>query len=216
VDFEALGDGLTFTTEPLAEPTEITGPAVARLFASSTTADADLFLTLRVLDPHGNDITFVSALDPAGVVGMGWLRASHRATDPDRSLPYRPWHPHDHEEPLTPGQTVQLDIEIWPTSVVVPAGYRLALTVQGRDFEFPGRGPWPSVYGVEMKGHGIFLHTDSHDRRTDIYGGTTTLVSGPDQQSYLLLPFIPRRTGSSAAARRGPFPSGPPGLTINR
>jgi predicted acyl esterase len=97
--------------------------------------------------------------------------------DPDRSLPYRPWHPHDHEEPLTPGQTVQLDIEIWPTSVVVPAGYRLALTVQGRDFEFPGRGPWPSVYGVEMKGHGIFLHTDPHDRRTDIYGGTTTLVS---------------------------------------
>jgi putative CocE/NonD family hydrolase len=87
VDFEALGDGLTFTAEPLVEPTEITGPAVARLFASSTTVDADLFLTLRVLDPHGNDITFVSALDPAGVVGMGWLRASHRATDPDRSLP---------------------------------------------------------------------------------------------------------------------------------
>jgi predicted acyl esterase len=210
VDFEALGDGLTFTTEPLAEPTEITGPGVARLLASSTTVDADLFLTLRVLDPHGNDITFVSALDPAGVVGMGWLRASHRATDPDRSLPYRPWHRHDHEEPLTPGQTVQLDIEIWPTSVVVPAGYRLALTVQGRDFEFPGHGPWRSVYGVEMKGHGIFLHTDPRDRRTDIYGGTTTLVSGRDQQSYLLLPFIPGRAGRSDATRRCPFPSGPP------
>ena len=94
--------------------------------------------------------------------------------------------------------------------MVVPAGYRLALTVQGRDFEFPGRGPWPSVYGVEMKGHGIFLHTDPHDRRTDIYGGTTTLVSGPDQQSYLLLPFTPGRAGSSAATRRGPFPSGRP------
>jgi predicted acyl esterase len=208
VGFEALGGGLTFTTEPFTQEAEITGPAAARLFASSTTADADLFLTLRVLDPDGKDVTFVSALDPAGAVGVGWLRASHRATDPERSLSYRPWHPHDRAEPLTPGETVPLDIEIWPTSVVVPAGYRLALTVQGRDFEFPGDGPWPGAYGVEMKGHGIFLHTDPHDRPADVFGGTTTLVSGPDRRSYLLLPFIPRTAESSTAPRRGPFPEG--------
>jgi predicted acyl esterase len=205
VDFEALGDGLTFTTEPFTEEIEITGPAAARLFASSTTTDADLFLTLRVLDPDGRDVTFVSALDPAGVVAMGWLRASHRATDPERSLPYRPWHPHDRTEPLTPGETVPLDIEIWPTSVVVPAGYRLAVTVQGRDFEFPGDGPWPATYGVQMKGHGMFVHTDPDDRPADVYGGITTLVSAPDRQSYLLLPFIPRTAATSAAVRRGPF-----------
>jgi hypothetical protein len=205
VDFEALGDGLTFTTEPFTEEIEITGPAAARLFASSTTTDADLFLTLRVLDPDGRDVTFVSALDPAGVVAMGWLRASHRATDPERSLPYRPWHPHDRTEPLTPGETVPLDIEIWPTSVVIPAGYRLAVTVQGRDFEFPGDGPWPATYGVQMKGHGMFVHTDPDDRPADVYGGTTTLVAAPDWQSYLLLPFIPRTAATSAAVRRGPF-----------
>jgi hypothetical protein len=139
--FEALGDGLTFTTEPFTEQTEITGPAAARLFISSTTTDADLFLTLRILDPDGRDVTFVSALDPAGVVGMGWLRASHRALDPERSLPWRPWHPHDRAEPLILGRVVPLDIEIWPTSVVIPAGYRLAVTIGGRDFEFPGDGP---------------------------------------------------------------------------
>ncbi|GII29351.1 CocE/NonD family hydrolase [Planotetraspora mira] len=207
-DFEALGDGLTFVTEPFADEVEITGPAAARLFISSTTADTDLFLTLRVLDPDGGDVTFVSALDPAGVVGMGWLRASHRAVDPERSLPYRPWHPHDHAEPLTPGETVPLDIEIWPTSVVVPPGHRLAVTVQGRDFEFPGDGPWPGSYGVAMRGHGMFLHTDPGDRPADVYGGTTTLVSGPDRPSYLLLPFIPRTAPSPAATRRGPFPDG--------
>ena len=205
VGFQALGDGVTFTTEPFTEEVEITGPAAARLFASSTTTDADLFLTLRVLDPNDNDVTFVSALDPAGVVAAGWLRASHRATDPERSRPYRPWHPHDCAEPLTPGQAVPLDIEIWPTSIVIPIGYRLALTVQGRDFEFPGDGPWPSVYGVPMKGHGMFVHVDPHDRPADIFGGTTTLVSGPDQESYLLLPFIPRTAESSRAPRRGPF-----------
>ena len=191
-DFEALGGGLTFVSEPFPKATEITGPAVGRLFVSSTTTDADIFLTLRVLDPGGRDVKFVSGLDEAGVVGAGWLRASHRATDAARSLPYRPWHSHDGEEPLTPGNTVRLDVEIWPTSVVIPAGYQLALTVQGRDFEFPGSGPWPKVYGVEMRGHGIFLHTDPQDRPTNVYGGMTTLVSSPDEPSYLLLPIIPR------------------------
>jgi predicted acyl esterase len=206
VDFEALGDGLTFTTEPFTEETEITGPAAAHLVVSSTTSDADLFLTLRVLDPHGADVTFVGALDPAGVVAMGRLRASHRATDPDRSLPHRPWHPHDQPQPLNPRETVALDIEIWPTSVVLPAGYRLAVTIQGRDFELPGDGPWPATYGVQMKGHGMFVHDDPDDRPADVYGGTTTLVSGPDQPSYLLLPVIPRTAEISTAPRRGPFP----------
>jgi predicted acyl esterase len=204
-EFEALSEGLTFTTEPFAEETEITGPAAARLFVSSTTADADLFLTLRVLDPDGKDVTFVSALDPAGVVGMGWLRASHRATDPERSLPYRPWHSHDRAEPLAPGEVVALDIEIWPTSVVVPAGYRLAVTVGGRDFEFPGDGPWPATYGIKMKGHGMFVHTDPADRPAEIFGGTTTVVSGPATQSFLLLPRVPR-SGDTTTTRRGPFP----------
>jgi predicted acyl esterase len=206
VSFEALGDGLTFATEPFTEEVEVTGPAAARLLVSSTTGDADLFLTLRVLDPDGVDVTFVSGFDPAGVVGMGWLRASQRATDPERGLPYRPWHPHDRREPLPAGQTVPLDVEIWPTSVVIPAGYRLALTIQGRDFEFPGDGPWPAAYGVTMKGNGVFLHTDPTDRPPDRFGGTTTLATAPDQPSYLLLPVVPRATGGATTVRRGPFP----------
>jgi predicted acyl esterase len=204
--FDALGDGLTFATEPFATDTEITGPAAARLFVASSTDDADLFLTLRVLDPDGADVDFVTALDPAGVIGMGWLRASHRALDPERSLPYRPYHPHESAQPLTPGEVVPLDIEIWPTSVVVPAGYRLALTVQGRDFEFPGDGPWPTTYGVEMKGHGMFLHNDPDDRPAAVFGAATTLVSSPRHPSHLLLPVIPRAHGGSPSVRRGPYP----------
>ncbi|HEY2238906.1 MAG TPA: CocE/NonD family hydrolase [Streptosporangiaceae bacterium] len=204
--FEALGEGLTFSTGPLDAETEITGPAAARLYVSSSTTDADLFVTIRVLDPAGQDVTFVSGLDTAGVIGVGWLRASHRATDPARSLPYRPWHPHDHTDPLTPGEIVPVDIEIWPTSVIIPAGYRLAVTIQGRDFEFPGDGPWPAVYGVPMKGNGIFLHNDPTDRPDDVYGGTTTLSAGPDQAPYVLLPFVPRGP-ESAVTRRGPYPA---------
>jgi uncharacterized protein len=169
-----------------AADTEITGPAAARLFVASSTADADLFLTLRVLDAAGADVNFVTALDPAGVIGMGWLRASHRA--------------------LAPGEVVPLDVEIWPTSVVVPADYRLALTVQGRDFEFPGDGPWPTTYGVAMKGHGMFLHDDPDDRPAEVFGGTTTLVSGPEHPSHLLLPIIPRAQGGPLADPPRPVP----------
>jgi uncharacterized protein len=189
--FDALGDGLTFTTSPFTAETEITGPLAARLYVSSTTTDADLFLTLRVLDPEGVDVTFVSAMDPQGVPGVGWLRASHRKLDPERALPYRPFHTHDELQPLTPGEVVPLDVEIWPTSVVIPAGYRLALTVQGKDYELPGDGPWPTFNGVEMRGNGCFVHRDPVDRPSDVYGGTTTFVSAPDRPCYLVVPIIP-------------------------
>jgi predicted acyl esterase len=190
--FDALGDGLEFWTPPLAQEMEITGPAAARLTVASSTVDADIFLTLRVTDPDGRDVTFVSGQDPHGCVGFGWLRASQRKTDPVRSLDYRPWHTHDERQPLTPGEPVGLNVEIWPTSVIIPAGYRLGVTLQGRDFELPGTGPWPTAFGVSMRGHGIFLHDEPADRPPAIFGGTTTLISGGASPSYLLLPVIPR------------------------
>ena len=136
------------------------------------------------------------------------LAPGFAATDPKRSVPYRPWHPHDRAEPLTPGETVPLDVEIWPTSVVVPAGYRLALTVQGRDFEFPGDGPWPSVYGVKLRGHGMFVHTDPASRPADVYGGTTTLVSGPARSRICCCPSSRARpgVGPRSGADRSPAP----------
>ncbi len=36
------------------------------------------------------------------------------------------------------GEPVELDIEIWPTSIVVPKGYMLALSVRGKDYEVDG------------------------------------------------------------------------------
>jgi hypothetical protein len=101
---------------------------------------------------------------------------------------------------------VPLDIEIWPTSVFIPAGYRLAVTLGGRDFEFPGDGPWPAVYGVPMKGNGILVHNDPTDRPAGVFSGTTTLATEVDQAPYLLLPFVPRLPGSPVT-RRGPYPA---------
>ncbi len=138
VRYDGLGDGVTFLTAPLAAATEITGPIAAKLFVSSETADADLFLVLRVFAPDMKEITFQGALDPHTPIAQGWLRASHRKLDPALTLRYRPYHTHDEKQPLAPGTVYELDVEIWPTSIVVPAGHRIGLTVRGRDYEYPG------------------------------------------------------------------------------
>ncbi|HEY7649342.1 MAG TPA: CocE/NonD family hydrolase, partial [Methylomirabilota bacterium] len=81
VAYPALGDGLTFSMVVDRE-TEITGPVAARLFVSSSTSDADLFLIVRVFDPDGRELTFFGSTDPNTPIANGWLRASHRRLDP--------------------------------------------------------------------------------------------------------------------------------------
>jgi len=126
-------------------------------------------------------------------VGQGWLRASHRKLDPALSTPWRPYHSHDERQPLAPGEVVALDIEIWPTSIVVPEGYCVALSVLGRDYEHAGAPARLSNMKNPMRGCGPFTHDDPQDRPPKTYGGTTTLHLGPTHQAFLLLPIIPSR-----------------------
>ncbi len=195
LDYDTTGEGLTFSTPPMTKATEITGPVAAKLWVSSETTDADLILALRVFDPNGKEVTFIGSNDPRVPVGLGWLRASQRKLDPQKSLPYRPWHSHDEEWPLTPGEPVELDIEILPTSIVVPQGFRLALTVRGTDYEVDGRDIAPPNAPYPMKGVGPFLHIDPDDRPAHIFAARNTLhfAAGrePHHEPYLLLPIIP-------------------------
>jgi predicted acyl esterase len=190
--FEALGDGITFLSAPLEHETEITGPSALKLFVSSSTPDADLFVVLRVFTGDLREVVFQGAIDPHTPVGQGWLRASHRKLDKKLSLPYRPYHTHDKAQPLKKGEVAELDIEIWPTSVVVPTGYRVGLTIRGKDYVYPGpSGGKLSNFKNELTGCGPFLHDDPIDRPHGIFGGVTSLHFGRDKQPYLLLPIIP-------------------------
>jgi predicted acyl esterase len=190
--FAAMGDGLVFLTLPLAKETEITGPSALKLFASSSTPDADIFVVLRVFTGDLKEIVFQGAIDPHTPVAQGWLRASHRKLDKKLSKPYRPYHTHDQRQPLKKGQPVELDIEVWPTSIVVPAGYRVGLSVRGKDYEYGGAsGGKLSNFKNELKGCGPFLHDDPRDRPSAIFDGTTSLHFGRGKAPYLLLPIIP-------------------------
>ncbi len=192
VSFAALGEGVSFFSDPVEVETEITGPLAARLFVSSTTADADLFLVFRVFTPDLREVVFPGAIDPHTPIAQGWLRASHRKLDPVLSTAYRPYHAHDERQPMLPGEVARLDIELWPTSIVVPAGHRLALTVRGRDYEFAkSTGARLSNFKNELRGCGPFLHDDPHDRPGSVFGGTTTLHFVPGRESYILVPVVP-------------------------
>jgi uncharacterized protein len=182
IEYETLGDGVTFSTPPLEKELEITGPVAAKLFVSSSTRDADLFLVLRVFDPAGREVVFAGSVAPKAPVAQGWLRASHRKLDPAQSLPYRPYHSHDSIEPLVPGKVYELEVEVWPTCIVVPDGYRLALTIRGKDYEYEGSA---------FKGCGFFTHNDPEDRPADVFGGKVSVHAGGETSSFLLLPIIP-------------------------
>ena len=192
VEFEALSDGLTFLSDPMEVETEITGPVSAKLSISSSTTDADLFLVLRVFSPDLKEVVFQGALDTHTPIGQGWLRASHRKLDKNLSLPYRPYHSHDEKQVLKPGQVYELDVEIVPTSIVIPKGFYIALSIRGKDYVYPGgSGGRLSNMKNEFTGCGPFLHDDSRDRPISVYGGNTKIHWGDGCDNHVLLPIIP-------------------------
>ena len=79
---------------------------------------------------------------------------------------------------------------------MLPADYRIGLSVRGRDYEHPVSGGRLSNFKNELRGCSPFLHDDPDDRPRDISGGANRLHFGPHRQAYLLLPIIP----SAAAA----------------
>jgi predicted acyl esterase len=174
--WRALEQSVSFSTAPFTEDTEFTGPSALRLWVSSSTTDLDLFAVLRAFGPDGQEATFVGAHEKVPVA-MGWLRASHRKLDPAKTLPYRPYHAHDEVQKLEPGKVYPVDVEVWPTSLVFPKGWRLVLTLQGHDFVItpPGR----------------LLHNHPVERDPKEFGGTSTVHTGGEQASYLLMPLIP-------------------------
>jgi len=145
---------VTFVTEPLTEDVEITGHIKLMLWVSSETDDMDVFAYLRNMAPDGSVETAT----------RGILKVSHRKLDPELSTPYRPYHPHDEEQKLQPGEVVPIEVEIWPTSMVFKKGHRIRLDVSPHDGEH-----YFAAY--KLKNNSIY--------------------TGGDRASYVLLPLIP-------------------------
>ena len=73
------------------------------------------------------------------------------------------------------------------------AGYRIALSVRGKDYVYPGgAGAGVKTLGAVWTGCGVFRHDDPRDRPA-VFGGDVTLHAGPDRQAHVLLPIIPSK-----------------------
>lgn len=163
-----LGFDFTF-----GQNTELTGSAKLALWVSAEFGgEMDLFVALKKLDRDGLEVGFryFSTFDE-GPVALGWLRASHRALDADRSLPLRPVHKHKQRDMLAPGQVVEVQVEIWPSSTLFREGETLRLIVSGTDIYHFGTGAPELRHDTENK-------------------GTHVVWSGGRHQSHLLLPMV--------------------------
>jgi predicted acyl esterase len=145
---------ISFSSEPLAQDTEITGPINLVMWVSSETDDMDLFAFLRKTRPDGKVETAT----------RGILKVSHRKLDTQLSTPARPYHSHDVEQKLRPGEVVKVEVEIWPTSMVYEKGSRIRLDVQPHDGQH-----YFSAYHLQKN----------------------TIYTGADRASYVLLPIVP-------------------------
>src|SRR5207247_10571088 len=82
IEFDALGDGVTFLSPPLEQETELTGPSAVKLLVSSSTSDADIFVVLRVFSPEDEEVVFQCAIDVHNLIVLGCIRVSHRILYP--------------------------------------------------------------------------------------------------------------------------------------
>lgn len=102
---------LTFTTAPMTEDSEISGPSTVDLYISSSADDTDFVATLIDVHPDGY----------AQQLRQTILRASRR-----ESL--------ENPTPIVPGKVYKLTIPIYPVSNVFQKGHRLRLTVTSSSF----------------------------------------------------------------------------------
>lgn len=163
------------------EDTEVTGYMRLRVWVRIDAGnEADLFVAVHKLDASGEPMplgpSLLSLMAPHLTltatelpITRGWLRASYRELDPVHATDFQPRHTYRRREPLTPGEPIAVDVELWPTSATFRAGEGLRLLISGKDIANAAQ---------------PLAHEDDN-------AGTHTLITGEQHDSYLVLPIIP-------------------------
>jgi putative CocE/NonD family hydrolase len=124
---EHLARMLSYRSEPLREPIEVTGHPVVTLHIRSTHDDGAFYAYLDAEAPDGRVV----------YVTDGQLRALHRKVS-DAEPPYRMWVPYhtfrqEDGARMVPGEVTKLTFGLLPTSALIPKGYRLCVSIAGHD-----------------------------------------------------------------------------------
>ena len=176
---------LRFLSDPLPRDLLVAGPIVLNLFAAIDQSDTNWIVILKDVGP---DVSVRSAREgerevppdlPEREVTRGWLKASHRALDPARSKPGRPWHPLTREawRPVEPGAIEEYAIEIMATANLFRRGHRICLDITNLDLPTGVAGATNVEY---IPNHICSSKTTLHRIYHDV-----------KRPSHLLLPVIP-------------------------
>ena len=116
---------LRYATEPLGENLLVAGPIVLHLYASIDQDDTLWVVALKDLGVDGSERE----------LSRGWLKASYRVLDAQRSLPYKPWHKLTREarRPVVPGEVNEYVIEILATANLFRIGHRICIEISSLD-----------------------------------------------------------------------------------
>ncbi len=146
---------LTYTTPPFEEEVLLNGPIAASLSVSTTASEAVVVPRLTAVAPDGR----------SRELSTGLLAASFRAVDEDASrivdgMNIQPWHPYTRESvlPVTPGEPMVLDVEIFPTVARIPAGWSLRLSIGTSDFPHAVS---PLPMAIAQQGGVLTVHHDA-------------------------------------------------------
>ena len=175
---------LRYMTDPLPHDLTVAGPISLTLHAAIDKADTNWVVTLKDVGP---DVSVVTAREgertvPRGLpereLTRGWLKASYRALDTERSTPGEPFHKltRDAIEPVTPGAVVEYRIQILATANQFKAGHRICLEIAAMDV--------PTGTGAMTNVEYIPYHVCSSETVTH------SVYHDADRPSHLLLPVI--------------------------
>ena len=133
---------LRYLTDPLPADTLVAGPISLTFYASIDQEDTNWIVVLKDVGPDVGRRTARAAereipFDlPEKELTRGWLKASHRAIDAERSEPWKPWHPLTRSavKPVVPGEIVEYRIDILPNANMFRRGHRICLEITSMDF----------------------------------------------------------------------------------
>ena len=145
-DVEARPDVLVYTTPPLEEDLEVTGPVKLFLYVSTTVPHTDF--TAKLVDVHPDGAAYNVS---EGVLRREYVMGQERS--------------------------VEIEVELWPTSMLFRQGHRIRLEVASSNYPRFDRNP----------NTGTPVATE-----TRTVAATQTVYHGPNTPSRLILPVIPR------------------------
>ncbi|MGV9677826.1 CocE/NonD family hydrolase [Nocardia sp. NPDC003482] len=133
IDSRAAEAGaLTFTSPPVAEPTQVSGPISVHLNTVLDATDGFWAVTLNDVAPDGTSTEWTYGQLAASLRAVDERRAT-RSPNGDYTDPY-PILTLDTRQPVAPGEPTTLDIGLNPTDGVLQPGHRLRISVYALNF----------------------------------------------------------------------------------